>query len=170
MFLTGRCRGRRLRGKETGECQRWPIFVLQQKNGATKKKAPVAFEGTPIDDDGVAEFFAYLTANGADASKVVLAVQPNAVYPPHPLLCPPAALNDARARPSRNPLVSIKVAVAPLARPQVTLADFGGLRGVMALQDIAPGEAIITVPYELSLDLGSESSDPTAPAVHTLIT
>jgi len=76
----------------------------------------VAFEGTPIDDDGVAEFFAYLTANGADASKV-------------------------------------------------TLADFGGLRGVMALQDIAPGEAIITVPYELSLDLGSESSDPTAPAV-----
>jgi hypothetical protein len=35
----------------------------------------------------------------------------------------------------------------------------------MAIQDIAPGEAIITVPYELALDLGSESSDPTAPAV-----
>lgn len=39
--------------------------------GATKKKAPVGFEGTPIDDEGVAEFFAYLTANGADASKVL---------------------------------------------------------------------------------------------------
>jgi hypothetical protein len=58
----------------------------------------------------------------------------------------------------------------PPAQSQVTLADFGGLRGVMALQDIAPGEAIITVPYELSLDLGSESADPTEPAVRTLQT
>jgi len=40
----------------------------------------------------------------------------------------------------------------------------------MALQDIAPGEAIISVPYELALDLGSESSDPTAPAVRCTCT
>ncbi|KAL9187880.1 hypothetical protein ACHAXT_006258 [Thalassiosira profunda] len=38
------------------------------------------------------------------------------------------------------------------------------LRGVMALRDIKKGEAIIEIPYEMALDLGRESSDPTLPA------
>ena len=40
----------------------------------------------------------------------------------------------------------------------------GGLRGVVALRDIKKGEVIIDIPYELSIDLGRENSDPTLPA------
>ena len=42
------------------------------------------------------------------------------------------------------------------------------LRGVIALRDIPKGEPIIEIPYEMSLDLGRESSDPTLPATALL--
>mmetsp|Transcript_66578 Transcript_66578/g.130564 ORF Transcript_66578/g.130564 Transcript_66578/m.130564 type:complete len:298 (-) Transcript_66578:21-914(-) len=48
---------------------------------------------------------------------------------------------------------------------KVCLASFGGLRGVMALTDIRPGEAIMAIPYELCLDLGPGTDDPTLPAL-----
>eukprot|EP00566_Odontella_aurita_P014007 CAMPEP_0113526506 /NCGR_PEP_ID=MMETSP0015_2-20120614/779_1 /TAXON_ID=2838 /ORGANISM="Odontella" /LENGTH=439 /DNA_ID=CAMNT_0000424839 /DNA_START=194 /DNA_END=1509 /DNA_ORIENTATION=+ /assembly_acc=CAM_ASM_000160 len=38
------------------------------------------------------------------------------------------------------------------------------IRGVMALRKIKKGEPIIDIPYELALNLGRESSDPTLPA------
>lgn len=42
------------------------------------------------------------------------------------------------------------------------------LRGVIALRDISKGEAIIEIPYEMALDLGRESADPTLPATTLL--
>lgn len=42
------------------------------------------------------------------------------------------------------------------------------LRGVIALRDIAKGEPIIEIPYEMALDLGRESADPTLPATTLL--
>ena len=49
---------------------------------------------------------------------------------------------------------------------RVTLADFDGLRGVMAVEDIPAGDPIVTVPYEATLDLGRAlSADPTEAAV-----
>ena len=42
------------------------------------------------------------------------------------------------------------------------------IRGVMAQRPIQKGEAIIDIPYELALNLGRESSDPTLPAVNVL--
>lgn len=51
---------------------------------------------------------------------------------------------------------------------RIALADFGGLRGVMALQDIAKGQNIIEIPSQLALDLGEEGSDPTRPALELL--
>ena len=51
-------------------------------------------------------------------------------------------------------------------RRRVTLADFNGLRGVMALENIPSGQPIVTVPYEATLDLGRlRSTDPTMPAM-----
>lgn len=47
-------------------------------------------------------------------------------------------------------------------------ADVIQLRGVMALRDIAKGEGIIEIPYEMALDLGRESADPTLPATSFL--
>lgn len=38
------------------------------------------------------------------------------------------------------------------------------LRGVIALRDIKKGDPIIEIPYEVALDLGRESADPTLPA------
>lgn len=42
------------------------------------------------------------------------------------------------------------------------------IRGVMATRSIKKGEAIIDVPYELAINLGRESSDPTLPATTLL--
>eukprot|EP00562_Extubocellulus_spinifer_P033435 CAMPEP_0178703056 /NCGR_PEP_ID=MMETSP0699-20121125/13282_1 /TAXON_ID=265572 /ORGANISM="Extubocellulus spinifer, Strain CCMP396" /LENGTH=409 /DNA_ID=CAMNT_0020349989 /DNA_START=1418 /DNA_END=2647 /DNA_ORIENTATION=- len=42
------------------------------------------------------------------------------------------------------------------------------IRGVMAQRPIQKGDAIIDIPYELALNLGRESSDPTLPAVNLL--
>jgi len=42
------------------------------------------------------------------------------------------------------------------------------LRGVIALRDIPKGEPIIEIPYEMALDLGRESADPTLPATSFL--
>ena len=42
------------------------------------------------------------------------------------------------------------------------------IRGVMATRQIKKGEPIIDVPYELAMNLGRESSDPTLPAVALL--
>jgi len=42
------------------------------------------------------------------------------------------------------------------------------LRGVIALRDIPKGEPIIEIPYEMAIDLGRESSDPTLPATSFL--
>ena len=47
------------------------------------------------------------------------------------------------------------------------IGDFD-LRGVVALRDIKKGDPIIDVPYELAINLGRESSDPTLPAVTLL--
>jgi hypothetical protein len=43
---------------------------------------------------------------------------------------------------------------------RVAIANFGGLRGVMASEDIAEGEPIISVPSALAIDLGVEGEDP----------
>lgn len=42
------------------------------------------------------------------------------------------------------------------------------LRGVIALQDIPKGNSIIEIPYEMAIDLGRESADPTLPATTLL--
>eukprot|EP00593_Proboscia_inermis_P017175 CAMPEP_0171307268 /NCGR_PEP_ID=MMETSP0816-20121228/17280_1 /TAXON_ID=420281 /ORGANISM="Proboscia inermis, Strain CCAP1064/1" /LENGTH=420 /DNA_ID=CAMNT_0011789325 /DNA_START=212 /DNA_END=1474 /DNA_ORIENTATION=+ len=42
------------------------------------------------------------------------------------------------------------------------------IRGVVALNSIAKGEVILGIPYEMALNLGKESSDPTLPA-YTLL-
>ncbi|EED92702.1 predicted protein [Thalassiosira pseudonana CCMP1335] len=42
------------------------------------------------------------------------------------------------------------------------------IRGVIALRDISKGEPIIEIPYEMALDLGRESADPTLPATTLL--
>ena len=42
------------------------------------------------------------------------------------------------------------------------------LRGVIALRDIPKGEGIIEIPYEMAIDLGRESADPTLPATTLL--
>eukprot|EP00978_Attheya_sp_CCMP212_P036765 scaffold169233_cov42-Attheya_sp.AAC.1 len=43
--------------------------------------------------------------------------------------------------------------------------DIGiSLRGVVALKDIAQGEVLLDIPYEMSLNLGREGNDPTVPA------
>ena len=47
---------------------------------------------------------------------------------------------------------------------KVAVADFDGLRGVMALEDIAPGEEIVAIPARFALDLGTSSTDPLAAA------
>jgi len=46
--------------------------------------------------------------------------------------------------------------------------DVVQLRGVIALRDIPRGEPIIEIPYEMALDLGRESADPTLPATALL--
>lgn len=46
------------------------------------------------------------------------------------------------------------------ASRRVAIADFAGLRGVMATEAIRQGEAIIAVPSTLALDLGVDGSDP----------
>jgi hypothetical protein len=40
----------------------------------------------------------------------------------------------------------------------IALADFAGLRGVMALKDIKKGQSIIEIPSRAAIDLGDESS------------
>lgn len=42
------------------------------------------------------------------------------------------------------------------------------IRGVVALQDIRKGEPIIEIPYEMALDFGRQSVDPTLPATSFL--
>jgi SET domain len=49
-----------------------------------------------------------------------------------------------------------------------TSSDDGGLRGVVATKDIAKGEDIISIPYELAVNLGRQGDDPTLPAVQLL--
>jgi len=51
---------------------------------------------------------------------------------------------------------------------KVAVADFDGLRGVMALQPIAKGEEIVSIPAEFAVDLGSESANPLPAAVRML--
>ena len=52
----------------------------------------------------------------------------------------------------RSPLTNIR---------KVAVAEFeGGLRGVMALQDIASGEEIVAIPATLAVDLGADGADP----------
>ena len=54
-----------------------------------------------------------------------------------------------------------------VALAQFPISDDGSatIRGVVAQRDIRKGEDIINVPYELAMNLGRESSDPTLPAV-----
>jgi hypothetical protein len=42
---------------------------------------------------------------------------------------------------------------------KVAVADFGGLRGVMALQDIGAGEEIVAIPATLAVDVGADGAD-----------
>lgn len=51
---------------------------------------------------------------------------------------------------------------------KVGVADFDGLRGVMALQDIAVGEEIVAIPAQFAVDLGSQNRDP-LPAARRLL-
>ena len=63
-----------------------------------------------------------------------------------------------------------RVALATFPLPGVKGSDGQGvkIRGVMATRTIKKGEPIIDVPYELAMNLGRESSDPTLPAVTLL--
>ncbi|KAJ1634058.1 hypothetical protein T492DRAFT_865697, partial [Pavlovales sp. CCMP2436] len=49
------------------------------------------------------------------------------------------------------------------ATRRVTIADFDGLRGVVATEPIAKGEAVISVPSALAIDLGVESAQARGP-------
>jgi hypothetical protein len=49
-----------------------------------------------------------------------------------------------------------------------TKKDVIQLRGVIALRNISKGETIIEIPYEMAIDLGRESADPTLPATTLL--
>ena len=51
---------------------------------------------------------------------------------------------------------------------KVAVADFDGLRGVMALQDIAVGEEIVSIPAELAIDLGTGNEDPIPAALQLM--
>lgn len=51
---------------------------------------------------------------------------------------------------------------------KVAVAEFDGLRGVMALKDIAPGEEIVGIPAKFAVKLGTESRDP-VPAAQQLL-
>ena len=42
---------------------------------------------------------------------------------------------------------------------KVAVADFGGLRGVMALQDIGAGEEIVAIPATMAVDVGADGAD-----------
>ena len=43
---------------------------------------------------------------------------------------------------------------------KVAVADFDGLRGVMATEDIGVGEDIVSIPAEFAVDLGTQNQDP----------
>ncbi|KAG5179118.1 hypothetical protein JKP88DRAFT_350092 [Tribonema minus] len=49
---------------------------------------------------------------------------------------------------------------------KIAIADFGGLRGVMALEDIKKGQCIIEVPAKSAIDLGDEGT-PGSPDLTT---
>ena len=53
---------------------------------------------------------------------------------------------------------------------KVAVADFGGLRGVMALQDIDKGEEIVGIPATFAVDLGGDARDPLPAAQRLLAT
>lgn len=53
---------------------------------------------------------------------------------------------------------------------KVAVADFDGLRGVMARQDIAPGEEIIAIPAPFAVDLGADGADVVSAAQRLLAT
>mmetsp|Transcript_29906 Transcript_29906/g.63019 ORF Transcript_29906/g.63019 Transcript_29906/m.63019 type:complete len:427 (-) Transcript_29906:295-1575(-) len=51
---------------------------------------------------------------------------------------------------------------------KVGIADFDGLRGVIAMQNIQAGEEIISIPANCALDLGTQGDDPIPPALQLL--
>ena len=51
---------------------------------------------------------------------------------------------------------------------KVAVADFDGLRGVMATEDIAKGETIVSIPGPCAVDLGTDHFDPVGPAQRLL--
>jgi hypothetical protein len=53
---------------------------------------------------------------------------------------------------------------------KVGIGEFDGLRGVMALQDIASGEEIVGIPATFAVNLGTESEDPLPAAQRLLAT
>ena len=53
---------------------------------------------------------------------------------------------------------------------KVGVGEFDGLRGVMALQDIAAGEEIVGIPAAFAVNLGTESADPLPAAQRLLAT
>jgi len=50
----------------------------------------------------------------------------------------------------------------------VAIADFDGLRGVMATRSIAPGEEIVAIPATCAVDLGVQGADPLPAALRML--
>ena len=53
---------------------------------------------------------------------------------------------------------------------KVAVADFDGLRGVMALQDIGKGEEIVAIPATFAVDLGADGADAINAAQRLLAT
>ena len=70
--------------------------------------------------------------------------------------------NGAESNLKRVGLGNFPLQIGPSAQDTIQL------RGVIALRDIAKGETIIEIPYEMALDLGRESADPTLPATTLL--
>lgn len=68
----------------------------------------------------------------------------------------------------RNPVASANLKRVALGH--FPLSQDTKIRGVVAMKDFKKGDIILQIPYEMALNLGSESSDPTLPAVKLLNT
>eukprot|EP00967_Tisochrysis_lutea_P008327 scaffold9953_cov32-Tisochrysis_lutea.AAC.5 len=93
---------------------------------------------------------------GSKAKKVVLLPE----VPPSP---PGTALTEPVYERLTDWLISEGANLA-----NVAIADFGGLRGVMATRSIAPGEEVIAIPASCALDLGVQGADPVPAALRML--
>ncbi|KAL1530852.1 hypothetical protein AB1Y20_001746 [Prymnesium parvum] len=102
------------------------------------------------------------------ASRCTMAAKRKRPPPPRP---PPKGFGTHRAHGGSRLLhadydaLCAWLAASPSASlDRVAIGEFGGMRGVMAVRDIAAGEEIVSIPAHLAVDLGAQSVDPLAAA------